>query len=131
MFADRLNQKIGVAALYVLVMFMSIMDVTIVNVALPRLGREFGVPAAHVDAVVVAYLVSLAVFIPVSGWLGDRFGTKRVLLGALVVFTAASALCGAPQSLSQLVFFRVLHGVGGGMLAPVGDINLFRNQLAA
>src|SRR3954463_12284800 len=126
MFADRLSQKVSVSAIYVLVMFMSIMDVTIVNVALPRLGREFGVPAAHVDTVVVGYLVSLAIFIPVSGWLGDRYGTKRVLLAALVVFTAASALCGAAQSLSQLVFFRVLQGVGGGMLAPVGLAMLFR-----
>src|SRR4051794_3200258 len=126
MFADRLNQKVSVAAIYVLVMFMSIMDVTIVNVALPRLGREFGVPAAHVDTVVVGYLVSLAIFIPVSGWLGDRFGTKRVLLVALVMFTAASALCGAAQSLDQLVLFRVLQGVGGGMLAPVGLAMLFR-----
>ncbi len=126
MFADRMNQKVSVAAIYVLVMFMSIMDVTIVNVALPRLGREFGVPAAHVNTVVVGYLVSLAIFIPVSGWLGDRYGTKRVLLGALVVFTAASALCGAAQSLTQLVLFRVLQGVGGGMLAPVGLAMLFR-----
>src|SRR3954467_13710826 len=126
MFADRLSQKVSVSAIYVLVMFMSIMDVTIVNVALPRLGREFGVPAAHVDTVVVGYLVSLAIFIPVSGWLGDRFGTKRVLLVALVMFTAASALCGAAQSLDQLVLFRVLQGVGGGMLAPVGLAMLFR-----
>src|SRR4051795_7423384 len=126
MFTDRLSQKVSVSAIYVLVMFMSIMDVTIVNVALPRLGREFGVPAAHVDTVVVGYLVSLAIFIPVSGWLGDRFGTKRVLLAALVVFTAASALCGAAQSLDQLVLFRVFQGVGGGMLAPVGLAMLFR-----
>jgi len=126
MFTDRLSQKVSVSAIYVLVMFMSIMDVTIVNVALPRLGREFGVPAAHVDTVVVGYLVSLAIFIPVSGWLGDRFGTKRVLLVALVMFTAASALCGAAQSLDQLVLFRVLQGVGGGMLAPVGLAMLFR-----
>jgi EmrB/QacA subfamily drug resistance transporter len=126
MFVDRLSQKVSVSAIYVLVMFMSIMDVTIVNVALPRLGREFSVPAAHVDTVVVGYLVSLAIFIPVSGWLGDRYGTKRVLLAALVVFTAASALCGAAQSLDQLVLFRVLQGVGGGMLAPVGLAMLFR-----
>jgi EmrB/QacA subfamily drug resistance transporter len=126
MFADRLSQKVSVSAIYVLVMFMSIMDVTIVNVALPRLGREFHVPAAHVDTVVVGYLVSLAIFIPISGWLGDRFGTRRVLLAALVAFTAASALCGAAQSLDQLVLFRVLQGVGGGMLAPVGLAMLFR-----
>src|SRR3954467_12660766 len=126
MFADRLSQKVSVSAIYVLVMFMSVMGGGIVNVALPRLGREFSVPAAHVDTVVVGYLVSLAIFIPVSGWLGDRYGTKPVPLAALVVFTAASALCGAAQSLSQLVFFRVLQGVGGGMLAPVGLAMLFR-----
>ncbi len=126
MLTDRLSQKNSVAAVYVLAMFMSIMDATIVNVALPRLGRQFGVPAAQVDAVVVAYLVSLAVFMPASGWLGDRFGAKRVLLAALVIFTGASALCGAAHSLGELVVFRVLQGVGGGMLAPVGLAMLFR-----
>ncbi len=126
MLTGRLSQKTSVAAVYVLAMFMSIMDATIVNVALPRLGRQFGVPAAHVDTVVVAYLVSLAVFMPASGWLGDRFGTKRVLLAALVIFTGASALCGAAQDLAQLVLFRVVQGVGGGMLAPVGLAMLFR-----
>lgn len=123
---QRLSQRHAVATVYVLAMFMSIMDATIVNVALPRLGREFGVPAAHVDTVVVGYLVSLAVFMPASGWLGDRFGTKRVLLAALLIFTGASALCGAAQSLDQLVAFRVVQGVGGGMLAPVGLAMLFR-----
>jgi EmrB/QacA subfamily drug resistance transporter len=122
----RPSQKVSVGALYVLVMFMSIMDATIVNVALPRLGQQFGVPAAHVGTVVVAYLVSLAVFIPVSGWLGDRFGGRRVLLTALVLFTVASALCGAAQSLDQLVLMRVVQGMGGGMLAPVGLAMLFR-----
>src|SRR5947209_1338788 len=121
-----LNPKIAVSVVFVLAMFMSIMDVTIVNVALPQLGRQFHVPAAHVDTVVVGFLVSLAVFIPASGWLGDRFGTKRVFLVALAIFTAASALCGLAQSLDQLVLFRVLQGVGGGMLAPVGMAMLFR-----
>ncbi|MGE5287627.1 MAG: MDR family MFS transporter [Micromonosporaceae bacterium] len=123
---DRLSQKTSVATVYVVAMFMSIMDATIVNVALPQLGREFGVPTAHVGTVVVAYLVSLAVFMPASAWLGDRFGTKRVMLAAIVVFTAASALCGAAQSLGELVAFRVVQGVGGGMLAPVGLAMLFR-----
>jgi EmrB/QacA subfamily drug resistance transporter len=125
-FADRLSQKTSVAAVYVLAMFMTIMDVTIVNVALPRLGAQFGVPPAQVDTVVVGYLVSLAVFMPASGWLGDRFGAKRVMLVALAVFTGASALCGAAQSLDELVLFRVVQGAGGGMLAPVGLAMLFR-----
>jgi EmrB/QacA subfamily drug resistance transporter len=124
--ADRINPKVSVGVVYVLAMFMTIMDTTIVNVALPQLGRDFGVQAAHVDTVVVGYLVSLAVFIPASGWLGDRFGTRRVFLTALVFFTSASALCGLAQSLTQLVVFRILQGVGGGMLTPVGMAMLFR-----
>src|ERR1700729_1481898 len=107
-------------------MFMAILDATIVNVALPTLGRHFGVPATSVDTVAIYYLVSLAVFIPASGWLGDRFGGKRVLLAAIVVFTGASALCGAAQSLAELEICRVVQGAGGGMLAPVGLAMLLR-----
>jgi MFS family permease len=69
-----MNQKIAVSVVFVAAMFMNIMDATIVNVALPTIGREFGVRADSVDTVAIAYLVSLAVFIPASGWLGDRFG---------------------------------------------------------
>jgi EmrB/QacA subfamily drug resistance transporter len=79
-----------------------------------------------VDSISIAFLVSLAVFIPASGWLGDRFGGKRVMLTAIVVFTAASALCGLASSLGELVAFRILQGAGGGMLAPVGLAMLFR-----
>jgi EmrB/QacA subfamily drug resistance transporter len=125
-FADRLNPKISVSVVFVLAMFMTIMDITIVNVALPSLARDFHVSADHIDSVVVGFLVSLAVFIPASGWLGDRFGTKRILLIALLIFTGASALCGLSQSLSELVVFRILQGVGGGMLTPVGMAMLFR-----
>ena len=78
------------------------------------------------DGIVIAYLVSLAVFIPASGWLGDRFGGKRVLLVAIVVFTLGSVLCGLAQNMTQLVVFRVLQGAGGGMMAPVGMAMLYR-----
>jgi EmrB/QacA subfamily drug resistance transporter len=105
---------------------MSIMDVTIVNVALPTIGRQFRVAPTSVDVVVIGYLVSLAVFIPASGWLGDRFGGRRTLLAAIVVFTGASVLCGVASSLTQLIVFRVLQGVGGGMLTPVGMAMLYR-----
>jgi EmrB/QacA subfamily drug resistance transporter len=101
-------------------------DVTIVNVALPTIGRDFKVSATAVSSISIAFLVSLAVFIPASGWLGDRFGGKRVLLAAIAVFTAASALCGLASSLGELVAFRILQGAGGGMLAPVGMAMLFR-----
>jgi EmrB/QacA subfamily drug resistance transporter len=122
----HISQKVAVSVVFVAAMFMSIMDVTIVNVALPTIGSDLGVRPASVDAVSISFLVSLAVFIPASGWLGDRFGGKRVLLSAIVVFTVASALCGLAQNMGELVLFRVLQGVGGGMLAPVGMAMLFR-----
>ncbi len=126
MLAHRLDPKVSVSIVFVLAMFMAIMDITIVNVALPTLARDFNVNPAHIDSVVVGFLVSLAVFIPASGWLGDRFGTKRIFLLALAIFTTASALCGLSQSLPELVAFRILQGVGGGMLTPVGMAMLFR-----
>ena len=122
----QLNQKVAVGAVFVAAMFMNIMDVTIVNVALPTIGREFNVPPDQVATVSIAYLVSLAVFIPASGWLGDRFGGRRMLLISIVLFTGASALCGAAQSLGQLVLFRVVQGAGGGLMVPVGMAMLYR-----
>jgi EmrB/QacA subfamily drug resistance transporter len=122
----RISQKVAVSVVFVAAMFMSIMDATIVNVALPTIGRDFAVSPTDVSSISIAFLVSLAVFIPASGWLGDKFGGKRVLLSAVVVFTVASALCGLASSLGELVIFRVLQGAGGGMLAPVGMAMLFR-----
>jgi EmrB/QacA subfamily drug resistance transporter len=122
----RISQKAAVGVVFVAAMFMTIMDATIVNVALPTIGRDFKVSATAVDAISISFLVSLAVFIPASGWLGDRFGGKRVLLAAIAVFTAASALCGLASSLGELVAFRILQGAGGGMLAPVGMAMLYR-----
>jgi len=124
--AARISQKVAVGVVFVAGMFMSILDATIVNVALPTIGRDFAVSATAVDGISIAFLVSLAVFIPASGWLGDRFGGKRVMLAAIAVFTAASALCGMASSLGELVAFRILQGAGGGMLAPVGMAMLYR-----
>jgi EmrB/QacA subfamily drug resistance transporter len=122
----KISQKVAVGAVFVAAMFMSIMDTTIVNVALPTIGRTFRVAPTAVSAVSISFLVSLAVFIPASGWLGDRFGGKRVLLTAIVVFTLASALCGLAANMTELVLFRILQGLGGGMLAPVGMAMLYR-----
>ncbi len=121
-----INPKVSVSIVFVAAMFMSIMDSTIVNVALPALSRQFNAIGTSIDAVVVAYLVSLAVVIPASGWLGDRLGTKRVFLSALALFTIASALCGLATSLPMLIGFRVLQGIGGGALTPVGTAILYR-----
>src|SRR5581483_39575 len=122
----RISQKVAVGVVFVAAMFMSILDATIVNVALPTIGRDFGVSATAVDGIAIAFLVSLAIFIPASGWLGDKYGGKRVLLTAIALFTAASALCGVASSLPELVAFRIFQGAAGGMLAPVGMAMLYR-----
>jgi EmrB/QacA subfamily drug resistance transporter len=123
-FGRRIAYKWIVAIVYVSALFLDILDTTIVNVAIPALGRELHTENA--EWVVLGYTLSLAVWIPTSGWLGDRFGTKRTFLIALTAFTLGSLLCGTAQTMSQLIAFRVIQGVGGGMLTPVGLAMLFR-----
>ncbi len=115
-----------VAVAFVIALFMDILDTTIVNVALPALQREFAADVNTIEWVVTGYLLSLAMWIPCSGWLGDRFGSKRIFLLALGLFTFASILCGLAWNIESLVAFRVFQGVGGGMLTPVGTAMLFR-----
>ena len=115
-----------VATVYVLALVLIILDTTIVSVALKSLGDEFDVSVSSIQWVVTGYLVSLAVWMPASGWFGDRFGTKRTFLVALGIFTVASSLCGLARSLPELVAFRALQGVGGGLLTPVGLTMLWR-----
>src|SRR5246500_4238382 len=103
-------------------MIMSILDSTIVNVALNTLGRDLHSPISQVQWVVTGYLLALAAVIPVTGWAARRWGAKRVYLTSLVLFTAGSAACGASSSLASLVFFRVLQGAGGGMIMPLAQL---------
>ena len=121
-----LEYKWLVAIVFVCGLFMDLLDTTIVNVALPKLGDIFGANTTTLEWVVTGYLLSLAVWIPASGCLGDRFGTKRIFMFALFAFTLGSALCGISTSIGMLIAFRVLQGVGGGMLTPVGTAMLFR-----
>ncbi|MFN8022835.1 MAG: MDR family MFS transporter [Acidimicrobiales bacterium] len=116
--------KYVVAIVYVTALFLDILDVTIVNVAIPALGVEFATENA--EWIVLGYTLSLAVWIPVSGWLGDKFGTKRVFMFAFTSFVAGSLACALAQSIGQLIAFRILQGIGGGMLTPVGVTMLFR-----
>jgi EmrB/QacA subfamily drug resistance transporter len=115
-----------VAAVFVVALFADVLDATIVNVALPTLGRELHVGSAALEWIVTGYLLSLAVWIPASGWFGDRFGTRRVFLIALSVFLLGSALCGLAWNAGSLIAFRVLQGAGGGMLTPVGTAMVVR-----
>jgi EmrB/QacA subfamily drug resistance transporter len=122
----RLEYKYIVGAVFVIGLFMDLIDMTIVNVALPTFVKDFDASTTTVEWVVTGYLLSLGVFIPVSGWAGDRFGTKRTFMFALAMFTLASLLCSLAWNIHALIAFRVLQGVGGGMLTPVGTAMLFR-----
>ncbi|MFZ9564102.1 MAG: MFS transporter, partial [Ilumatobacteraceae bacterium] len=122
----RIEYKWLVAICFVTGLFMEILDTTIINTAIPTLTEEFDATPAGIEWVILGYLLALAVFIPASGWIGDRFGTKKTFLFALSVFTGASVLCGFAQSLEQLIGFRLLQGVGGGMLTPIGTAMLYR-----
>jgi len=122
----RIPYKWLVAAVYVLGIFMNLLDLTITNVALPVMARAFGVSAPSIAWVATSYLLSVAVCIPVSGWVGDRFGTKRAFVFALAVFTLGSLLCGIVNSLGLLIACRVLQRIGGGLMTPVGAAMVFR-----
>ena len=121
--ADRIEPYVWkIAGVVILGMIMSILDTTIVNVALRTLGHDLHSSISQIQWVVTGYLLSLAAVIPVTGWAARRFGAKRVYLVSLVLFTAGSALCAVAASTTTLVLFRVLQGVGGGMIMPVGQL---------
>jgi EmrB/QacA subfamily drug resistance transporter len=113
-------------AAVILGVFMAILDTTVVNVALPTVGRVFAADLQILQWVITGYMLAQAAVIPLSGWLSDRFGAKRIFLIALVLFTLGSALCALATSAPMLVLFRVLQGLGGGMLLPVGFAFLYR-----
>lgn len=106
--------------------FMFYMDATIVNVALPTIGVVLRASTTTMGWTVTGYLLTLAMTIPLSGWLGDRYGTKRIFVFGLMVFTAASVLCAAAGTVEALILFRLLQGVGAGILSPVGSAMLYR-----
>jgi EmrB/QacA subfamily drug resistance transporter len=111
-----------ISAVVILGSIMSILDTTIVNVALATLGRDLHSSIAEIQWVVTGYMLALAAVIPVSGWTAERFGAKRMYLISLVLFTVGSMLCGISTTTTELVVFRVLQGVGGGMILPLGQM---------
>jgi EmrB/QacA subfamily drug resistance transporter len=106
--------------------FMENLDGTIIATAAPTMAADLGVGAVDINVAITAYLVTIAVGIPVSGWLTDRFGGRRVLLWAVATFTVASALCAISGTLPLLVGARVLQGIGGAMMVPVGRLVVLR-----
>src|SRR5438445_1335351 len=106
--------------------FMVILDNTVVNVALPTLGRVLNTDLAVLQWVITAYMLAQAAVIPLSGWLSDRFGAKRVYLTSLILFTIGSAVCGLAANGEMLIATRVIQGLGGGMIMPIGMAVLYR-----
>ena len=120
---DRIDAYVWrISAVVIIGAIMSILDTTIVNVALATLGRELHSTIAQIQWVVTGYMLSLAAVIPITGWAARRFGAKRVYVLSLVLFTAGSTLCGLATSTTELIVFRVLQGIGGGMILPIGQL---------
>ncbi|WP_210331253.1 MFS transporter [Methylocystis sp. H62] len=107
-------------------LFMEQLDATIVNTAVPAMAESLRVTPLSLKAVAASYVLSLAVGIPVSGWIADRFGTRRVFATAIAVFTIASVLCGLCQSAGQMIVARVLQGAGAALMTPVGRLTIVR-----
>jgi EmrB/QacA subfamily drug resistance transporter len=125
-YPDKIDGAVlKIAGVVVLGAIMSILDITVVNVALPTFQTEFGSPGepllySLVTWTVIAYTLALAMVIPLTGWAADRFGTKRLYMTALLLFTLGSMLCATATSIYMLIGFRFLQGLGGGMLMPLG-----------
>jgi EmrB/QacA subfamily drug resistance transporter len=107
--------------------FMEQLDSTIITTAIPAMAKSLGTEPVRLSLAITSYILSLAVFIPISGWFADRFGSRRVFCAAIIVFTTGSALSGFAPSLQFLVVTRVLQGMGGAMLSPVGRLILLRS----
>jgi EmrB/QacA subfamily drug resistance transporter len=120
---DRIEPYVWkIAGVVILGMMMSILDTTIVNVALDTLRRDLDTTISQIQWVATGYLLALAAVIPLTGWAARRFGAKRVYLGSIILFTIGSALCGLAESSTSLILFRVLQGVGGGMIMPISQM---------
>ena len=106
--------------------FMENLDATIITAVLPQMAQSFGVAPARLSVGISAYLLALAVFIPISGWMADRYGPRRIFASAIVIFTCASLLCGLSSSLTEFTIARLLQGMGGAMMVPVGRLVVLR-----
>ena len=105
---------------------MESLDTTILNTAVPVVSEALNVAPLSMKSVLASYTLSLAVFIPISGWMADRFGTRHVFASAIGLFTLGSVLCGVTSNIHLLVACRILQGCGGAMMVPVGRLTLVR-----
>jgi EmrB/QacA subfamily drug resistance transporter len=121
------RQSVIIALIVASAYFMENLDATVIATALPHMAATFGVTPVNLSIGMTAYLLALAVFIPISGWVADRFGQRSVFASAIVVFTGASILCGLSNGLVEFTVARVLQGIGGAMMVPVGRLAVLRS----
>lgn len=107
-------------------MIMVILDSTVVNNAVPKLVEYFNTDLKTIQWAITGYTLALSAVIPLAGWMTDKFGSKRIFLVTIVLFTLGSVLCGLAQSPEQLIIFRIIQGLGGGMVAPIGMAMVFK-----
>jgi EmrB/QacA subfamily drug resistance transporter len=117
----------SVALIVAITFFMQLLDSTIISTSLPQMGQSFGVQAVAMSAGITVYMLTMAVFVPVSGWLADRFGARTIFLLAIAVFTLASLACGLSQGLTEFIAARAVQGLGGALVTPVGRILVLRS----
>lgn len=122
----KIQYKHIVALIYAITLFLDRLDLTLVNIALPTVAKKFNVPITSTDWVNMSFLLALAISMPISGWLADRFGSKKIYVLAMILFGVGSTLCAWAPNLDALILLRFIHGLGGGMLIPVGMTMIYR-----
>src|ERR671927_1922914 len=120
------SRQFAILLIVACALFMQNLDSTIIATALPTIAQSIGETPLRLNVAITCYLLSLAVFVPISGWTADRFGARRVFSGAIVVFTLGSIGCGLADSLPALVAARIVQGMGGALMVPVGRLVLLR-----
>ncbi|XJR88128.1 MFS transporter [Elizabethkingia anophelis] len=106
--------------------FMQMLDSTILNTSLPSIAKDLQESPLNMQNAIISYVLTLAVFMPVSGFLADKFGTKKVFISSLILFSIGSLFCALSQNLTQLVLSRVIQGIGGSLMTPVGKLALIK-----
>lgn len=114
------KSTLWLALLVAVTFFMENLDATVIATAIPQMAREFVVSPVELNIGISAYLLAVAIFIPISGWLAGRIGARSVFVGAILIFTLASVMCGMSKSLPMFAFSRILQGIGGALMVPVG-----------
>src|SRR6266436_609387 len=127
----KLERSAVIALTVACALFMENLDGTVIATALPQIAESFAVSPVHLSLAITSYLLSVAIFIPASGWMADRFGSRTIFRAAIAVFMLGSILCGLSSSIAELTGARIVQGVGGAMMVPIGRLVLLRNVTKA